>query len=98
SLAALLAYDYIITFNSEVTLFWMGGHLSGATILFLLNRYVTLAERIVSVSSFPYSVEVCLPTVSSSFVATVVLRAVQYLPWAAFSTLRSYALCPDPYR
>ncbi|TBU46491.1 hypothetical protein BD309DRAFT_857956, partial [Dichomitus squalens] len=62
--AALLAYDYIITFNSEVTLFWMGGHLSGATILFLLNRYVTLAERIVSVSSFPYSVEVCLPTFS----------------------------------
>ncbi|TBU39381.1 hypothetical protein BD309DRAFT_438774 [Dichomitus squalens] len=55
--AALLAYDYILTFNSEVTLFWMGGRLSGATILFLLNRYITLAAQIFNAAPIPPSVE-----------------------------------------
>ncbi|EJF58115.1 hypothetical protein DICSQDRAFT_173211 [Dichomitus squalens LYAD-421 SS1] len=55
---ALLVYDYILTFSYEVTLFWMGGRLSGATILFLLNRYVTLAAQIVNVVPPLLSVEV----------------------------------------
>ncbi|TBU57627.1 hypothetical protein BD310DRAFT_929077 [Dichomitus squalens] len=88
--SALLAYDYILTFKSEVTLFWAGGRLSGATILFLLNRYITLAVQIFNASPFPSAFSV--------FVAWSVLSALQYLPWAAFSALRSYALCPNPYR
>ncbi|EJF56544.1 hypothetical protein DICSQDRAFT_141170 [Dichomitus squalens LYAD-421 SS1] len=92
--AALLAYDYILTFNSEVTLFWMGGRLSGATILFLLNRYITLAAQIFNAAPIPPSVE----SAFSEHVVNIVLLALQYPPWAAFSALRSYALCPNPYR
>ncbi|TBU28244.1 hypothetical protein BD309DRAFT_875422 [Dichomitus squalens] len=98
---ALLFYDYILTFNSEVTLFWMGGRLSGATILFLLNRYITLATQMLDAVPIPSSVEVCLSTSSiafSQYVAYNVLRVLQYFPWAAFSALRSYAMCPDHYR
>ncbi|TBU28235.1 hypothetical protein BD311DRAFT_663633, partial [Dichomitus squalens] len=98
SFSVLLAYDYILTFNSEVTLFWMGSRPSGATILFLLNRYNALVSQFLGVTPFPSSVEVCLSTAISVEVACVVLSALQYLPWAAFSALRSYALCLDPYR
>ncbi|TBU29421.1 hypothetical protein BD311DRAFT_661177, partial [Dichomitus squalens] len=87
---ALFSYDFILTFESEVTLFWEGGHLSGATILFLLNRYITLASQVIGYI-----------TASSAFpieVASNVLGGLQYLPWAAFSEFRTYALCPHPYR
>ncbi|TBU40205.1 hypothetical protein BD309DRAFT_967935, partial [Dichomitus squalens] len=88
--------------QSEVTLFWTGGRLSGATILFLLDRYITLAVQILYASPFPSSVETLdyafwrIPRAFSVFVAFSVLSALQYLPWAAFSALRSYALCPNP--
>ncbi|TBU27999.1 hypothetical protein BD311DRAFT_759368 [Dichomitus squalens] len=91
---ALLAYDFVLTFPSEVTLFWKGGHLSGATLLCLLNRYITLASQVINNVSLPSSVE----SAFSVYIAAVVLQALQYLPWAAFSALRAYALCPDPYR
>ncbi|EJF58374.1 hypothetical protein BD309DRAFT_1016616 [Dichomitus squalens] len=87
---ALLAYDFVLTFPSEVTLFWKGGHLSGATLLCLLNRYITLASQVIN--------NVSLPSAFSVYIAAAVLQALQYLPWAAFSALRAYALCPDPYR
>ncbi|TBU28248.1 hypothetical protein BD311DRAFT_663677 [Dichomitus squalens] len=95
---ALLSYDYVLTFSSEVTLFWMGGRLSGPIILFLLTRYITLTAQIIGLFPFPSSVEACLSTAFSMFVALNVFRAFQYLPWAAFSALRSHALCPGPYR
>ncbi|TBU54372.1 hypothetical protein BD310DRAFT_936002 [Dichomitus squalens] len=91
----LFFYDCILTFDCEVTLFWKGVHLSGATILFLLNRYITLATQLITNVSVPS------PSVESVFsgdVATTVLDSLQYIPWAAFSALRTYALCPDPYR
>ncbi|TBU29444.1 hypothetical protein BD311DRAFT_720632 [Dichomitus squalens] len=91
---ALFIYDFILTLDSELMLFWTVGHVSGATILFLLNRYITLASQIIDNNTIPSSVE-------SAFavdVAACVLEALQYLPWAAFSALRTYALCPDPYR
>ncbi|TBU51029.1 hypothetical protein BD310DRAFT_1012108 [Dichomitus squalens] len=99
--AVLLVYDHILTFNSEVTLFWMGGRLSGATILFLLNRYFILVSLLYGLFPIPSSIEVqiSIPSIPRSIcVAEFVLRALQYLPWAAFSALRSYALCPGPYR
>ena len=36
-----LVYEYIITADREVTLFW-NGRMDGATVLFLSNRYLTL--------------------------------------------------------
>ncbi len=34
-------YDYIITFGQEVELFWTN-RLTGATVLFFANRYISL--------------------------------------------------------
>ena len=42
---AVFLYDYLITFDSEVMLFWMPCKINGASILFLLNRYLTLAVQ-----------------------------------------------------
>ena len=48
---ALLVYEFLITFGQEVQLFWKGKW-SGATILFFLNRYITLSTFILD--SFEY--------------------------------------------
>ncbi|TBU57472.1 hypothetical protein BD310DRAFT_949343 [Dichomitus squalens] len=48
--AVLFAYEFVLTLDSEVTLFWMGHHPSGATILFLLNRYISLGSQIIIVA------------------------------------------------
>ncbi|TBU62405.1 hypothetical protein BD310DRAFT_918343 [Dichomitus squalens] len=85
SSAALSSYGYMLTFSREVILFWMGGRLSGPTILFLLTRCITLAAQITGLFPFPSSVDICLSTFSP-------------ICCSAFSALRSYALCPGPYR
>ncbi|TBU57451.1 hypothetical protein BD310DRAFT_907180 [Dichomitus squalens] len=70
-------YDYVITLDSEVTLFWTARRVTGPLVLFLLSRYLTFAVQILGWIPSP-----------SSF---------QYFPWAAFSTLKSYAMCADSY-
>ncbi|TBU43833.1 hypothetical protein BD309DRAFT_863515 [Dichomitus squalens] len=44
ALLAFVTYEYTITLSLEVDLFWRR-QLTGAGILFLLNRYLTLALR-----------------------------------------------------
>ena len=39
--AALVIYEYLVTFTTEVQLFWMR-ELTGASILFFINRYLML--------------------------------------------------------
>nr|VWP02332.1 Surface protein PspC [Ganoderma boninense] len=48
---ALYIYDYMITFGREVELFW-GRRFTGASVLFLLNRYLNLAHMIVVACNF----------------------------------------------
>ena len=55
---ALLSYDYLITFNKEITLFWVPRRINGAFLLFLLNRYLFLAAQILAVTPEPSSSEV----------------------------------------
>lgn len=54
--AALCFYEYIITIDLEVDFFWRG-RLTGATLLFLTNRYIVMATLVLGVStvmmSFP---------------------------------------------
>ena len=57
----LVAYDYLLTFGSEATFFWKPRRVNGAMILFLLNRYLTLAVQIIRCSPQPLSIQVrCL--------------------------------------
>lgn len=59
SYVALLVYEFILTFDSEINLFWKGAHLSGPSILFIMNRYLTLASQALGATPVPFSVEVC---------------------------------------
>ncbi|KAI0628621.1 hypothetical protein C8Q77DRAFT_1067864, partial [Trametes polyzona] len=77
----LLAYDHLLTFPGEVQFVW-GRKFSGATVVFLLNRYVTLLAKIMlPVSTFwwPHQTDqVCF-----RFPSTLLLL---------FSALRIYAI------
>ena len=42
NLADVFIYDYVLTFAQEVQLIW-GRKITGASVLFWLNRYLTLA-------------------------------------------------------
>ncbi|TBU29458.1 hypothetical protein BD311DRAFT_661376 [Dichomitus squalens] len=67
---ALLVYDFTITFDNEVTLFWMEHPLSGAFFLFLTNRYLTLVAQIINVLPVLSSAEVAaLPANTSSAIS-----------------------------
>ena len=41
----LVLYEFFITFTEEVELFW-NGKITGATVLFLANRYLTIAAQV----------------------------------------------------
>ena len=44
---ALLAYEYIVTFDREVNLFW-AQKITMASILFLANRYIALSTALMN--------------------------------------------------
>ncbi|KAI0351308.1 hypothetical protein OH77DRAFT_944914 [Trametes cingulata] len=79
---ALLAYEYIITFDQEVALFWKR-KMTGATVLFLATRYLALLSYLfLGTATFaPMSDQIQNPVIIS-----------QYIVWAAFSALRALAL------
>ena len=45
--SALVFFEYLLTFDQEVRLFW-GKKLTGAVVLFVINRYTTLIYTIYS--------------------------------------------------
>ena len=69
SLLALVVYEYFLTIQSEIALFWMPRSINGASILFILNRYITLVAQVLSVTPLPTSFHV-------SYVAAVLLRNI----------------------
>ena len=69
SLLALVVYEYFLTLQSEIALFWMPRGINGASILFILNRYITLVAQVLSVTPLPTSFHV-------SYVAAVLLRNI----------------------
>ncbi|TFK91078.1 hypothetical protein K466DRAFT_483510 [Polyporus arcularius HHB13444] len=99
--AALIVYDQLLTFDREVRLVWRR-KVTGATVLFLLNRYFLLARFLVifgaygissqEVSSSATDSPVRLYSCVQSVLAGEVLQTAPYLIWAAFASLRVYAL------
>ena len=60
---AFVAFEYLITFDQEVNLFWKR-KITGATILFFFNRYIVLLLYVMNISgsgSLSKSVQVSLP-------------------------------------
>ena len=44
--AALLVYDYLLTLSDEISLFWLPRKVNGASVSFVLSRYLTLAVQL----------------------------------------------------
>ncbi|KAH9889400.1 hypothetical protein C8Q73DRAFT_707436 [Cubamyces lactineus] len=85
---ALLSFEYVITLDREVRLVW-GRKVTGATVLFVLNRYWLFLEYITQVvTTFPISEKSCNVV---GYMA-IVGNAGPPFVWAAFSALRGYAL------
>ncbi len=51
SIIALLSYDYLLTLHKEVELFW-NWRWTGATALFMVNRYLVMIIRLVNLVGF----------------------------------------------
>ena len=47
----LVIYEYIITFSTEVQLFW-AGEVTGASVLFFVNRYMLLVYTLFGLLQF----------------------------------------------
>ncbi|KAI0819588.1 hypothetical protein BC628DRAFT_1332462 [Trametes gibbosa] len=81
---AWLTYEFLITFDREVDLFWRR-NFTGASILFLTNRYLPILVNVLNISS---DASIC----DSYVKALQTIQLLQYVPWAAFSSLRTFAL------
>ncbi|OSC96672.1 hypothetical protein PYCCODRAFT_1378711, partial [Trametes coccinea BRFM310] len=91
---ALLAYEYLITFTDEVRLIWLHKK-TGATFLFLIIRYHAMITLLIlqSLTFLPVSDEVSVDRTCSMYAKVQVpLQFTEFVPWAAFSSLRVLAL------
>ncbi|KAH9893613.1 hypothetical protein C8Q73DRAFT_697649 [Cubamyces lactineus] len=78
---SFLLYDFLLTFDKEIQLFWRKP-LSAASMLFYLNRYLTLTVYIlVAIGMAPMALR-----------AVTTMGFLQVVPQALFSSLRAYAI------
>ncbi|OSX61290.1 hypothetical protein POSPLADRAFT_1182434 [Postia placenta MAD-698-R-SB12] len=97
----LIFYDYFLTFSREVRCIW-GRKFSGATVIFMLNRYLTLVYRVLMLvdmlpwQSQPQTVanDVCIGVLHT----TQALTLVSQLIITAFTSLRTYAIWNKDWR
>jgi len=91
----LLFYDYVVTFSREIRCIW-GRKFTWATVLFVLNRYLTLLNRILMIvdmlpwQNFPQATadKTCESVLRLTEVITLILELVSM----AFTSLRLYAI------
>ncbi|RPD60550.1 hypothetical protein L227DRAFT_575166 [Lentinus tigrinus ALCF2SS1-6] len=91
----LIFFEHILTFGDEVEVFWKR-KFTGATVMFLLNRYLILVSYILELASVwiksdyvkPMHLYRCMVDVR----ITDVFYYALYIPWAVFAALRAYAL------
>ncbi|KAI0365192.1 hypothetical protein BV20DRAFT_954792 [Pilatotrama ljubarskyi] len=85
---AFLAYEWLITLDREVALFWRR-KLNGASVLFLTNRYLPMLVQVLNISS---DARIRVFSCDAFVKALQAIQLLQYFPWAAFSALRTFAL------
>ncbi|KAI0323971.1 hypothetical protein GY45DRAFT_1332051 [Cubamyces sp. BRFM 1775] len=95
--ATLIFYEYGITINQEVRLIWRR-KVTGASVLFVVNRYIMIMDNIITLASFPaMSNRVRFPCYALAWI-DVVLNLLPYFVWNAFSTMRVYAISGRDWR
>ena len=72
-MVVLVIYEYLVTFSTEVQLFW-AGEVTGASVLFFVNRYVQLVYTLFA----PLQLSPVINTVSVSLIEFAV---IDYNSW-----------------
>ncbi|RDX40130.1 hypothetical protein OH76DRAFT_1490555 [Lentinus brumalis] len=83
---ATLLYDFVITLDREINLFW-GKKLTGASVLLLFIRYTSIAFEILNIAKGATRYAAPLDERTAVF-----LEYIRYLAYAVFSLMRGYAL------
>lgn len=86
---AFYIYDYLITFDMELQVIW-ARQATGASILFIMNRYVCLVVQTLKVISQFADISCTSKYVLSQFYHS--LDVLQMAVWAVFSGLRVYGV------
>ena len=92
---ALLWYDFLLTFKSEVRCIWQQNFGRG-TVIYFCVRYVLFFERIVIILEVLWSKS----DTACAYLTHVddILYAINYFAVAAFTALRGYAICSQDWR
>ncbi|RDX49099.1 hypothetical protein OH76DRAFT_1418609 [Lentinus brumalis] len=103
--AVLFLYDTVLTFDGEVAYFWTAKRISGASLLFFANKWISMmvyVTGLVEFASFPSDkVHSLSPSHGQSdqnqscslfAIAGHAMALLQLIPGAAFSALRAYVL------
>ncbi|TFK78614.1 hypothetical protein K466DRAFT_446181, partial [Polyporus arcularius HHB13444] len=100
----LFLYDTFLTFDQEVAYFWTTKRISGATLLFFANKWISMtvfvmslvgfaffhSDKVRSLNDCKFIVDVC--SCSLFAIAGHAMGMLQFIPGAAFSALRAYVL------
>ena len=70
---ALVIYEYLVTFGTEVQLFW-AGEVTGASVLFFVNRYIQLVYSLFALFEL-------LPNVNTVSVSLREFATFDYNSW-----------------
>ncbi|KAM5541338.1 hypothetical protein V8D89_004892 [Ganoderma adspersum] len=93
---ALVIYEYLVTFGTEVQLFW-GREVTGASVLFFVNRYMRLFYVLSALRSYR-SPFITTTLVCASYEYTLkILGFLDYIPWAGNYILRSHPILTSLY-
>ncbi|TFK84921.1 hypothetical protein K466DRAFT_664839 [Polyporus arcularius HHB13444] len=83
---AMLLYDFVITLDREINLFW-GKKVTGASVLLLFIRYTSIAFESLDIARGATRYAGSMLTKAAVF-----LEYIRYLAYAVFSLMRGYAL------
>ncbi|KAH9851988.1 hypothetical protein C2E23DRAFT_828545 [Lenzites betulinus] len=86
---AFLLYDYLISLDREIELFWTRS-LTGASAIYFFTRYTTLiCYDVLGAITFAHLSDTSCALLTK---AQAAFSMIQYIPWAVFAALRVLAL------
>ncbi|KAI0675651.1 hypothetical protein C8Q78DRAFT_1005790 [Trametes maxima] len=85
SVLALLVYEYLLTLDQEIRLFWKRKFTTASALFFVIRYWTLINYDLVGASTLA---RICALLIKAQAGITI----FQYIPWAAFSALRVLAL------
>jgi len=91
AVAVLIFYEYLVTLPTEVEVIWTRKLANSTSLLFIVNRYNTLVQSVVAVTSLNLQIT----TTEGCQVWAVLLNVpilIFFVSWALFCALRAYSI------